>query len=111
MGTLIVGTIGAVIGWGVKKLTESTFSALVCTGLFMAAMTLLPFSIEMPQSMYQALLSSNIAKVFATVGYLIPIRDILTCTCFILICRYAGTLWGLVVKIFNWITKTVGGGQ
>lgn len=111
MGAIIAGAIAGVIGWGVKKLTQSTFSAVVCTGLFMAVMTLLPFSIEMPNSMYKFLVNGSITKIFATVGYLIPLQDILTCTCFILLCRYSGLLFNLAIKLFSWISKTVGSGQ
>lgn len=111
MGAIIAAAISGVIGWGVKKLTESTFTAVVCTGLFMGAMTLLPFSIELPNAMYHGLKSENISTFFGAVGYMVPLKDILVCICFIILCRYSGLLWGLGLKIFNWIGKTVGGGQ
>lgn len=111
MGAIIIGAIGGVIGWGVKKLTESTFSAVVCTGLFMAVMTLLPFSIELPSSMYNFLIGGEVTKMFGMVGYLIPMHDILICVCFIILCRYSGLLFNLGVKVFNWISKIVGSSQ
>lgn len=111
MGAIIIGAIGGVIGWGVKRLTESTFSAVVCTGIFIAVMTLLPFSIELPDSMYQLLTNGTVTKMFGTIGYLVPMRDILTCVCFIILCRYSGLLFSLAIKLFNWISKIVGSSQ
>lgn len=109
MGALVAGAISAVVGWGVNKLTQSTFTAVVCSGLFLVAMAVLPFSIAMPQSMYNYLLKGNIAKVFEAACYILPMEDILTCVCFIILCRYANVLWGIAMRIFHFISKTVGG--
>lgn len=111
MGALLVGAIGTVIGWGVKKLTESTLTAVALTGLFLAAMTLLPFSVEMPSEMYRSLMVGEIGSFFASVGYMIPLKTILTSVCLITLCRYSKILINLVIHIFNWLLKIVNGSK
>lgn len=63
--------------------------------------TIMPFSLALPDSIYNFLIDNPISYVFGLVDYFLPLEFMLTCFLFIMLSKYASLLFSIINWIFH----------
>lgn len=90
-----------------KVVLKSIAKPTIISTIFLAIFTLIPFSIELPPSIYDMLSKGTIVKIFNTIYYFFPVDFALNCLLTIILSHYVSLLWNMVSYIFNKIISFI----